>query len=120
MIKITAVEKGSIAEELELKRGDFLQSVNGRDINDRLDYRFHQSNEDVELLIQRGGVQVIYEIEKDPDEDIGLILEEMQLMACGNNCVSALFIRILKVCVKLFILKMKTIATLLCMVIMLR
>jgi len=87
MIKITAVEKGSIAEELELQPGDVLQSVNGRDINDRLDYRFHQSNEDVELLIQRGQEQVIYEIEKDPDEDIGLILEEMQLLACGNNCV---------------------------------
>ena len=87
MIKITAIEPDSIAEDLDLQPGDMLQSVNGNEINDRLDYRFYQSHEDIELLINRDDQQVIYEIEKEPDEDIGLILDEMQLMACGNNCV---------------------------------
>jgi putative radical SAM enzyme (TIGR03279 family) len=87
MIKITAVEQGSIAEELELQPGDILESVNGKEINDRLDYRFYQSNEEIELLIKRNDEVVIYDIEKDADEDIGLTLEEMELMACGNNCV---------------------------------
>jgi len=87
MIKITAVELGSIAEELDFRPGDVLQSVNGKEINDRLDFRFYQSHEEVELLINRDDQSVIYEIEKDADEDIGLVLEEMELMACGNNCV---------------------------------
>jgi putative radical SAM enzyme (TIGR03279 family) len=87
MIKIMAIEQGSIAEELDLQPGDVLQSVNGKEINDRLDYRFLQSSEDVELLVSRDDQSVIYEIEKDADEDIGLVLEEMNLMACGNNCV---------------------------------
>ncbi|MCB0283273.1 MAG: DUF512 domain-containing protein [Calditrichaeota bacterium] len=87
MIKIIGIEPESIAEELELQEGDILESINGKTIKDRLDYRFYASEEEVELLIKRGDEQVIYEIEKDSDEDIGLILEEMQLMACGNNCV---------------------------------
>lgn len=87
MLKITAIEQGSIAEELDVRPGDILESVNGKEINDRLDYRFYQSNDEVELLIKRDDEAVIYEIEKDSDEDIGLVLEEMQLMACGNNCV---------------------------------
>ena len=59
MIKITAIEQGSIAEELKLRPGDVLQSVNGKEINDRLDYRFYQSHEEVEILINRDDQQVM-------------------------------------------------------------
>ena len=87
MIKIIGIEPDSIAEELELQIGDQLESINGQPIKDRLDYRFYSSMEEVELLIHRGNEQIIYEIEKDADDDIGLVLEEMTMMACGNNCV---------------------------------
>ena len=87
MIKITAVKADSIAAELEIKVGDMLESINGKPIKDRLDYRFYQTDEHLEMLVSRDGEQVLYDIEKDMDEDIGLELEEMQLMACGNNCV---------------------------------
>jgi len=87
MIKITAIEKGSIAEELQILSGDNLESINGKQINDRLDYRFYQSGEEIEVLVKRGEEKILFEIGKDMDEDIGLELEDMQLMACGNNCV---------------------------------
>ena len=87
MIKITAIGQGSIAEELQILTGDDLESINGKEITDRLDYRFYQSGEEIEVLIRRGGEKILFEIEKEPDEDIGLVLEEMQLMACGNSCV---------------------------------
>ncbi len=87
MIKITAVKADSIAAELEIKAGDMLESINGKPIKDRLDYRFHQTDEHLEVLISREGEQTLFDIEKEMDEDFGLELEEMQLMACGNNCV---------------------------------
>ncbi len=87
MIKITAVIEGSIASELQILEGDILESINGKEINDRLDYRFYQSGEGIEVLIQRNAKKILFEIEKEPDEDIGLELEEMKLMACGNRCV---------------------------------
>ena len=87
MLKISAIEQDSIAAELQIKPGDFILSINGKDINDRLDYRYFQSEEEIELLVKQGEEQILFEIEKDADEDLGLIPEEMKMMACGNNCV---------------------------------
>ncbi len=87
MIKIIAVEADSIAEELNINSGDYLLEVNGKPINDRLDYRFHAADESLELLIRQGNEDTIYEIEKDAGEDLGIELEEMKMRACGNNCV---------------------------------
>ncbi len=87
MIKIIEITPGSIAEELNIRPGDLLHSVNGKEIGDRLDYRFYQAAEELEVLISRGDGQTLFEIEKDADEDLGLTLEDMNLMACGNNCV---------------------------------
>ncbi|RMH61031.1 MAG: DUF512 domain-containing protein [Calditrichaeota bacterium] len=87
MITITAIKPGSIAEELEIRPGDKLISINNKAIRDRLDYRFYMSDEEIDVVIEHEGESILYEIEKDIDEDIGLELEDMQLMACGNNCV---------------------------------
>ncbi len=87
MVKIINIEPGSIAEELGIKPGDQLLSINGHSIEDRLDYRFYQAEEYLEVLIQQGQEQILFEIEKDADEDLGLELEEMKLMSCGNKCV---------------------------------
>lgn len=87
MIKIIEIEAGSIAEELEIQKNDILESINGKVVNDRLDYRFYQSDEELELLIKRGEESILFDIEKEADEDIGIVLEDMELMACGNNCV---------------------------------
>ena len=87
MVRIISVDSGSIAEELQIKSGDYVVSINEKPINDRLDYRFYQSEEQIDLLIRHKEEDVIYEIEKDAQEDIGLELDEMKMKACGNNCV---------------------------------
>ncbi len=87
MVKIIHIQPGSIAEELGIQPGDTLIAINGKEIRDRLDYRFYESEENLEVHIKQGHEEIIFEIEKDPDEDLGLDLEEMQLMSCGNNCV---------------------------------
>ena len=87
MVEIIDVAEESIAAELGIKKGDKLLTVNGEEISDRLDYRYYTSGEFIEMLIRKSGQDILYEIEKEIDEDIGLIVEDMQLKSCGNNCV---------------------------------
>jgi putative radical SAM enzyme (TIGR03279 family) len=87
MVRIISIDPGSIAEELTIQPGDYIVSINEQTINDRLDYRFYQSGDKIDLHIKHQDSDVIYEIEKEPQEDIGLELDEMKMKACGNNCV---------------------------------
>ena len=87
MIEILDIEAGSIAEELGVQPGAKLVSINGKEINDELDYRFYNNGEELEVLIDQGGEQTIYEIEKEPHDDIGLLVEDMKMLKCGNSCI---------------------------------
>ncbi len=87
MIEIQEVRPESIAEDLGLENGDFVVSVNQKDITDALDYRFYITNEEVELVVEQNGERVVFEIEKDYDDDLGLILEDLELRSCGNACI---------------------------------
>jgi len=87
MIRINSIEPDSIAEELKIQPGDYIVSINDKSINDRLDYRFYMSDEEVDVHIKRGDEEIVFEIEKAANEDIGLDLDEMKMKACGNNCV---------------------------------
>ncbi|RQW03425.1 MAG: DUF512 domain-containing protein, partial [Calditrichaeota bacterium] len=87
MIEILDIDQDSIAAELGIRPGDKLISINGNKIHDTLDYRFHNSGEELEVQIESGGQRIIYEIEKDAQEDIGLNLEDLKMRKCGNKCV---------------------------------
>ena len=87
---ITGIVNDSIARELDLKKGDMLLKVNDKAVIDVFDYGYETNNQNVTLTIESRGVITVYDIEKDEDEDIGLIFET-ELMdnprACANNCV---------------------------------
>ncbi|MDE4542034.1 MULTISPECIES: DUF512 domain-containing protein [unclassified Thermoanaerobacterium] len=89
--KIKDVLKDSIADELGIEPGDTLISINGSEITDLIDYKFQIANENIELLIKKeDGEEYIYEIEKDYDDDLGLIFETGiidKLKHCRNKCV---------------------------------
>jgi putative radical SAM enzyme (TIGR03279 family) len=87
MVEIIDVLPGSIAEELGIEAGDKVVSVNGKPISDELDYRFYITNEEVELVVMQGDEEVVFEIEKDYDDDLGIKLQEMEIRACGNSCI---------------------------------
>ena len=87
MLEIVEVYPNGIAHELGLKPGDQIVQINSEKINDQLDYRFYSAEEYIELLIQRGNEQILFEIDKDYQEDIGVDLQEMKMKSCGNNCV---------------------------------
>ena len=88
---ITAIMPGSIAEELNIKAGDTLLAVNGGNVADVFDYRLAMAAETVEILIQKAdGDRWLLEIEKDEDEDIGLVFAGSlmdSVRACANHCV---------------------------------
>ena len=87
MLQIIKVHPGSIAQQVGIKAGDVIITINNQEINDQIDFRFQTSEENLEILIQRDHHQALYQIEKDFHEDIGLELQEMKMKACGNNCI---------------------------------
>ena len=88
---IKEVVPGSIAEELELEAGDYLISVNGEQLEDIFDYQYLVEDEYLELVVQKAdGEEWELEIEKDEDEDIGLVFENGlmdEYRSCTNGCV---------------------------------
>ncbi|MEI7644559.1 MAG: DUF512 domain-containing protein [Chloroflexales bacterium] len=87
---ISAVRPDSIAAELGIRPGDLLISVGGQRLRDVIDYRFAIADERVEVLVRSSsGEETIYEIEKDPAEDLGVDFDEPlfdRLRTCNNKC----------------------------------
>ena len=88
---ITAVDPGSLAEEMELEPGDRLLAIDGNEIEDIFDYRFYIGDTYLEILIQKAdGEEWLLEIDKDPEEDLGLTFENGlmdEYRSCRNKCV---------------------------------
>lgn len=89
--KIAKVLPGSIAEEMELKPGDFLVKINGTDIKDVFDYHYALNEEYLEVLIEKSnGEEWELEIDKDYEEDLGLEFEQGLMddyKSCTNKCM---------------------------------
>ena len=86
-MKITAVEPKTIAEEVGIRAGDELLEINGQRIRDDIDYRFYQGEGKITLKVARDGEVVLYDIEKDDEDQLGIVLEEMKILSCGNDCI---------------------------------
>ena len=87
---ITDVLPGSIAEELEIEKGDKLLAINDEYIQDVFDYRFLLADEEIDLYIEKANGELWnLEIEKDYSEDLGLVFETElmdELIRCRNKC----------------------------------
>ena len=88
---IDNIEPGSIAEELELVPGDALLSINGKEIGDVLDYHYLIHDETLQMLVEKKDGEV-WEllIEKDYDEDLGIVFENGLMddyRTCRNHCI---------------------------------
>ncbi len=74
-----------------IQAGDYLLAVNGRTIIDILDYHFEELGEELTLTIRHeDGTVEDYEIEKDEDEEIGLVYAESLMddyRSCRNRCI---------------------------------
>ena len=87
-MRIEQVRPDSIAEQVGLVPGDRLIRINQARVRDSLDYRFWSSEDVLELdVLQANGSRVLIDVEKDPDEDLGLSLHEPPYQSCANKCV---------------------------------
>lgn len=84
---IESVEPGSPGEAAGARAGDRLLCVEGHDVRDPLDVKFHASEPRVVLTIRRGESVLDVEAVKDPDEDLGIVLPDMEIRRCPNKCV---------------------------------
>src|SRR5512132_1272221 len=87
MVRVKAVQDGSIAEELGIVPGTELLTGNGRDLVDFLDWEFLTADD--ELVIEArlpDGDDIVYEVERPEGEGMGVELEPPAIRRCANRC----------------------------------
>ena len=88
---IVKVLKNSIAEELDIEPGDELLTVNNSEIKDYIDYKYQISDDLVFIEIKKKDGEIWeLEIEKEYDEDIGIVFENPlmdNIKVCSNKCI---------------------------------
>ena len=89
---ITDVIRGSIAEEAGIQCGDILLEINGKPIEDLIQYNLLTSGENqISIkLLTKDNEYLFVEIDKEWDEDLGIIFENSiidGIRKCRNNCI---------------------------------
>jgi putative radical SAM enzyme (TIGR03279 family) len=88
MVRIAGIQPESIAEELSLEIGSRIVRINGEPVRDAIDYRFLEAEALLELEVHTPGAEpVLYEIEKDAGEPLGITLAADAVRQCANKCV---------------------------------
>ncbi|HSJ26520.1 MAG TPA: DUF512 domain-containing protein [Longimicrobiales bacterium] len=89
MVRIAQILPDSIASDLELEIGSRVVRINGELVRDGIDYRFLEVDGLLELEVAPPscGDSVIYEIEKDPGEGLGIVPAADPVRQCANKCV---------------------------------
>ena len=91
MVTVTAVDEGSPAARARLHAGDKLLSINGREIDDVLDYRFFIPDTRLKLVVETPeGHRRTVRIKKQEFEELGLefsdyLMDEQR--SCRNKCI---------------------------------
>lgn len=88
MVRIAAIESGSIAEELELEIGTRIVRINGQRVRDGIDLTFLLADPELELeALTLAGETVVYEVARDPGEPVGIVPAPDAVRECANKCV---------------------------------
>ena len=88
---VSEVLKGSIAEDLEIQPKDEIVSIDNTKMSDMIDYNFLCKSELITLEIKKAdGETEVIEIEKEFDEDLGIVFESAvfdRVKPCLNHCI---------------------------------
>jgi len=89
--RIQDVIEDSIGAEVGIEPGDTLLSINGMPIVDILDYQFYSQDDQLTLEVEKSNGELwSIDIEKDYDEELGLLFEGIvfdRIRVCRNRCV---------------------------------
>jgi putative radical SAM enzyme (TIGR03279 family) len=89
---IKKIVRGSIAEELGIEVGDVLLAMDDSPVEDIFDYQYHMEAEYLEVTIRKKDTneEWLLEIEKDEDEDLGIVFDSGLMddyRSCRNQCM---------------------------------
>ncbi len=88
---VKSVKEGSIAQEMDIGAGDKILAIDNTEMEDIFDYQFLIQDNYIEVLVEKpDGEQWILEIDKDPDEDLGIEFENGlmdEYRHCHNKCI---------------------------------
>lgn len=90
MLKVTKVKKNSIAYELGIEAGDEILAFDTFACEDELDYLYYSSLSNFSMTVKdhRSGEKSEIRVEKDEDEEMGLVFEkDTALKTCHNRCL---------------------------------
>jgi putative radical SAM enzyme (TIGR03279 family) len=88
LLEIVHILPGGTAEGLGLQAGDVLDSLNGKEVHDVIDYRFLIADERIIVAFHsRDGRARKLIIEKDPDDNLGLEFPPIRITRCHNRCI---------------------------------
>ena len=86
-MKIKHFEENSLAAEAGFKIGDNIIKINSYPVRDIIDFKFHVCDEYLEIEVERNGQPAIFEIEKDYDDNLGIVFEDFKYRHCANKCI---------------------------------
>ncbi len=89
-VEVTGVVKNSAAYCAGVRKGDMLISVNGHGIRDVLDYMFYSAEQEIILVLKRGGKHIALKIVKSEYDDLGMEFQSFLMdnkQSCTNKCV---------------------------------
>ena len=86
-LNVKTVDPSGIGASVGILPGDMVEQINGENLRDPIDYRFLISDEVLHLRVRRGPETWGAEIEKDFDDDLGIVFEDMDILKCDNACV---------------------------------
>ena len=95
-MKIIEVKDKTLGKSIGLKPGDRLLKINGKRVVDEIDYRFRITDEEILLDFEIDGVMQQFNIEKNYDDDLGVVFEEFKIIfiiQCHSNICSFIFSR---------------------------
>src|SRR3954468_7537397 len=87
--RVVAVAPGSAAARAGLLPGDELQTVGGQVPRDVIQYQLLTAESEVELDVDRGGLQLTLNVEKDAGETLGAEVSSAlfdRIRTCDNHC----------------------------------
>ena len=88
---VSSVLKGSTAEEIGIKSGDIILSVDGVEMQDLIDFNFLCKSEEISIEVKKENSEIeVIELEKDYDDNLGIVFESAvfdKVKPCLNHCV---------------------------------
>lgn len=82
------IEENSLAENYGLKSGDKINKINGKEINDQIDFSFFSSDEFLEVEVEKkDGSIFTAPIERVYNKPLGISVIPPEITQCDNACV---------------------------------